>query len=171
MHPARRNIYEFLFLLIWHMYISLTSRGNVLWFSKYIGHWVFVPYGNLLCDAYHIHFNFCGVKLSRVASYRDFCIIISQITDFRDCSFLPASATNVDKPSQIWDIPHLGIKNERTGILRLSIYTATWRNYPVTAHMWTYDYLWHNAWVWRGYEYFTTKENIALGTDTEHLCP
>ena len=31
-----------------------------------------------------------------------------QITDFRICSFLPASVIDVEKPSQIWDILPFG---------------------------------------------------------------
>ena len=81
---------------------------------------------------YTLHFTGLNFRGSWV--YTIFAFLFSRIKDFRNfhlCSLLPASATDVEKPSQIWDIPPSGEQKRTNG-------HPSWRNDPATAHMWTY---------------------------------
>ena len=84
---------------------------------------------------------FCGVKHLWITSFHNFCIFILQTMHFCNFAFvlysqpLPLRRKNLLRSGTSG---RLGTQNERMGILKLSIYTRTRRNDPVTAHMWTY---------------------------------
>ena len=61
---------------------------------------------------------FAGLNFWGSPVFAIFTFLFSQITDFRNfhlCSFLPASDTHVEKPSQIWDIPPFGDQKRMNG--------------------------------------------------------
>ena len=61
---------------------------------------------------------FVGLNFCRSRVFAIFAILFSQITDFHDFrvrSFLPSSATDVENPSQIWDISPFGDQKQTNG--------------------------------------------------------
>ena len=99
------------------------------------------------CNTYRIRFNFHGVKLSQIASLHDFRIFIFADHGYLQFSHLllpPSLCHWCLKPSQIWDILPFG-DQKRTNE------HPSWRNDPVTAHMWTYKRFLSQVrfrWVW-----------------------
>ena len=85
----------------------------------------------------NIPHNFRWVIFRRSQIFAIFAFIFSWITDFCVCSFLPASATDAEKPSHSWDIPLFGDQKRTIGHPEV-VNLQTQRNDPLTVHTCTY---------------------------------